>query len=194
MDLKEQFICILIGLVIGVLFGLGFADWGTKSPDSLTDWLIASGTLLLVFIAILGAISWKKQRIPEAAKDCIHAIVEFDNHIYQFGNKDFVTDATQFKDYHQNLLIKLWNIEKAIMFFYQFDSSKKEIIDAEYNKILNKVNKFGQNLIIRSGYNSSSPYELRGSKSELNKELEEALRDSYSLLQSIVGKNLTIKH
>ena len=80
------------------------------------------------------------------------------------------------------------------MFFYQFDSSKKEIIDAKYNEILNKVNRFGQNLIIRSGYNSNSPYGLRKSKLGLNEELKKALPDSYSLLQSIVGKNLTIKH
>lgn len=178
----EEFILLIIGVLIGTLFGLGFSDWGKVDPGSVTNWLIALGTLALVLIAIYSALSWKTQRIPEARKDLINAIVEFDNHIFLFNSKqqNIIRGANNLIDYQNLLLEKLWKIESSLMYLYQFDTSPKIQADKKYLELIHAINHFTDSATI---YNHA----------ESDEKLKEILPISYELLTLVVGKSLTIQ-
>lgn len=184
--MKENLL-LLTGTVIGILFGLGFSDWGKINSGSVADWIIAFGTVALVFIAIYTALSWKAQRIPEARKNFIDAIVDFDNYIYQFKVEDFTSTIEKFRLYHTKLLIKFWNVEKSIMYFYQFDKTNKEDIDHQYCKIITLIDEFGKNLKC----NTDGICILQGSK--LETATDSILKESYMLLKLVTGEDLTVQ-
>ncbi len=101
---REQTFLILIGIIVGILFGLGYDEWGKNlsTTNNLTDWITAISSLLLFVTALYTALSWRSQRIPEARKDFINNIVEFDNYIYRFGNKEFdMSSVDSFIQYHE---------------------------------------------------------------------------------------------
>ncbi|MDG6259119.1 hypothetical protein [Glaesserella parasuis] len=189
-NITEQILLISIGIIIGILFGLGFSDWSRIDSGSVTNWIIAFGTVLLFIVALYTALSWRAQRIPEARKDFINAIVDFDNYIYQFSSEDFTSTPESFLNYHNQLLNKFWNVEKSIMYFYQFDKKDKANIDAQYCKIIELINKFGCNL----KSNRHGNLIVANEASKLNTEVNAILPESYTLLKLVAGENLTIKY
>lgn len=181
-NIAEQIILISISIIIGILFGLGFSDWGKIDTGSVTNWIIALGTIALVLIAILSALSWKAQRIPEARKDFINAIVDFDNHIFLFNSKARAIQESMQNliDYKNILLQKLWRIESSIMYIYQFDDSSKAKINKKYTEILQEINEF-------------IDFATQFNHYESDQQIKQILPISHELLCLVVGKSLTVQ-
>lgn len=157
--LKEHwqiYVGLLLGLTIGLLVGVGFADWKSlvKGLDSkVTDWISAISTVIGVYVAWRVAQSWKQQKIPDLKKKLLDDILEFANlsFIYNETPEKYLNSLSESKVKILYLISTIDNSFKALKFF---DYNLSEILvkkiddfEIEFHKLFIEMEKDEKKLI-----------------------------------------------
>ena len=223
--LKEHwqiYVGLLLGLTIGLLVGVGFADWKSlvKAFDSkVTDWISSISAFLgmfftggILFISAKVAKSWKEQKTPDAKSAIVENLITYDsiiNHLMvEFNHTENTIRYEKILTTYISLFNQLSIIESSIIKFYFFDSTEKKEIDNLYLDLRDSLNNFakeiskylniniqGKEMLFNPDITKETllPFNII-QKLKFDNVLSESLSASFKLLSKIAGENLVITH